>query len=124
MNLENYLAVEEYYPIVIQNGCTGYAIKYLQEKYNNARRSENTILLQTFMDETELRRHICDWVRAHLEEKVVEIDLVDRIMMDIKWSSVLTQIREIVNDPPVSDSDSENEVEPPMPPIRVPRHQP
>ena len=73
------------------------------------------------MDETELRRHICGWVRVDLEEKVVEIDLVDRIMLDIKWSAVLDQIREIVNDVALSDTESDNESEPPMPPLRVPR---
>jgi len=86
--------------------------------YNNARRAQTTTLLQVFTDETELRRHICGWVRVHLEEKVVEIDLVDRIMMDIKWSAVLDQIREIVNDVPLSDSESDEE-----PPVRVPRRQ-
>jgi hypothetical protein len=125
MNLENYLACEEFYPIVIQNACTTYAIKHLHEKFNGARRAANTILLHAFSDEPTLRRNICGWVRAHLEEKVVELDLVDRIMMDIKWSTVLNQIRDIVNEQASLDSDSDNEnvEEPPLPAPRIPRRQ-
>ena len=112
MNLENYLAVEEYYPIVIRNGCTGYAIKYLKEKYSEARRCGDMECIRAF---AQLRTHICGWVRTHLEEKVVDTDLVDRIMMDIKWSTVLQEICDHANDPPSSDSDTESENELPVP---------
>jgi len=123
MDLDNYLACEQYYPVVIQNSCTVYAIKYLQEKFYEARRLGNATLLQAFADETTMRQSICGWVRTHLAEKVVDTDLVERIMIDIKWSSVLYQVEVFVNDGPLSDTDSDNNVEPSLPPVRVPRRQ-
>lgn len=122
MNLDNYLAIEEYYPVVIVNACTCYALGFLQEMYDHARRTGNSVRIQEMMENASLRRNICHWVRTRLEEKVVDADLVNHIMSDIKWSTVLTKIQEYLNDPSLSESENEEEEIAPSPAPQVRRH--